>query len=108
MKINDLKIGVLVLFLSIFYSCTRKESGPFLATGIKIGEVTQTTAIVWVRLTENSERIGNDAPMPDFKYEDPETGEMEERKGRPDITPVVTTRSTPFKAQLTEAMEMSA
>lgn len=90
MKINDLKIGVLVLFLSMFYSCTRKESGPFLATGIKIGEVTQTTAIVWVRLTENPERIGNDAPMPDFKYEDPETGEMEERKGRPDIAPVVT------------------
>jgi alkaline phosphatase D len=61
-----------------------------LATGIKIGEVTQNEAIVWVRLTETAERIGNDAPMPEFRYKNPKTGKMMERKGRPDITPVVT------------------
>lgn len=64
--------------------------GPYLATGIKIGEVSQTEAIVWVRLTENPERVGNDAPMPEVRYRNPETGEMMERRGRPDITPVVT------------------
>lgn len=64
--------------------------GPYFATGIKIGEVTQTEAIVWTRLTKDSVRVGNDAPMPDVKYRDPETGELIERKGRPDFIPVVT------------------
>ena len=27
-------------------------TGPFLATGIKIGEITSTEAIVWARLTK--------------------------------------------------------
>jgi len=69
-----------------------QKIGPFLATGIKIGEVTQTEAIVWVRLTQNPERVGHDALKPDVRYKNPETGEMEKRKGgrRPDITPVVT------------------
>jgi alkaline phosphatase D len=73
------------------FSCQHTEvKGPYLATGIKIGEVTQHEAIVWVRLTKTAERIGNDAPMPEVRYKDPETGEMVERKGRPDLTPVVT------------------
>lgn len=63
--------------------------GPYLATGIKIGEVTQTDAIIWVRLTENPERVGNDAPMPDIKYVDPESGDLVTRSNRPNMAPVV-------------------
>ena len=88
MRTNYLKICA--LFLVILYSCSKTTTdGPYLATGIKIGEVTQNEAIVWVRLTQTSERVGNDAPLPDIRYKDPKTGEMLERQGRPDITPVV-------------------
>lgn len=88
---NYLRMNLVIFLLVMLYSCSQTTTkGPFLATGIKIGEVTQTEAIVWVRLTENPERIGNDAPMPDFKYKDPGTGQIIERRGRPDIKPVVT------------------
>jgi len=90
MKTSLKAYGLIVLSIIIGYSCTTEPAGPYLATGIKIGEVTQTEAIVWIRLTENPLRTGNDAPMPDVKYKDPETGELIERRGRPDITPVVT------------------
>ena len=81
---------VLILFL-IFACTTETAKGPWFATGIKIGEVTQKSAIVWVRLTKNPERVGNDAPTPKVFYKNPETGELEERKGgrRPDIKPIV-------------------
>ena len=46
---------------------TAEAAGPYLATGIKIGEVTQTEAIVWARLTQYPQRIGNDAPLPNVK-----------------------------------------
>jgi len=76
--------------LVILFSCqSGNPKGPHFATGIKVGEVTQSEAIVWVRLTENPERVGNDAPMPVVKYKDPETGELIQPKGRPDMTPVV-------------------
>jgi alkaline phosphatase D len=85
--IHVLCFGIGLLFL---ISCKSDTSeGPYLATGIKIGEVSQTTAIVWVRLTEDPERVGNDAPMPTVKYIDPENGELIEPSGRPDMTPVV-------------------
>ena len=69
---------------------TNGKSGPFLATGIKIGEVTQHSAIIWVRLTQNPERVGNEAPMIDVKYLEPETGKLIERRGRQNMKPVVT------------------
>jgi alkaline phosphatase D len=67
---------------------SQKNEGPYLATGIKIGEVTQTSAIVWARLTITPERVGNDAPMPDIKYKDPKTGELTKKSGK--ATPIVT------------------
>lgn len=88
MKTDFMKLSLACILFSLLYSCNTIE-GPYLATGIKIGEVTQSEAIVWVRLTENPVRVGNDAPMPEFLYKDPETGEMKERKGRPNIRPVV-------------------
>ncbi len=36
---------------------------PYQATGLKVGEVTDTTAIVWTRLTRNPQRNPPDAPM---------------------------------------------
>ena len=65
------------------------DKGPFLATGIKIGEVDQTSAIIWVRLTESEQRIGKGAPVPTVTYYNEDTGEYEPRKGhnRPDKTP---------------------
>ena len=58
--------------------------GPYQATGIKIGEVNQNTAIIWTRLTKNSQRVSGKAPMPEISYQDPETGEWKPRSGRPD------------------------
>ena len=80
-----LKIGL----MGLLAFSAKSQGGPYFATGIKIGEVSQNEAIVWVRLTETSKRVGNDAPMPDIKYKDPETGELIERNGRPDIDPVI-------------------
>ncbi len=92
MKRNYLLINLLILTAFLLHSCSQTApEGPYFATGIKIGEVSQTEAIVWTRLTENPVRVGNDAPMPDVKYKDPETGEMKKRSSnRPNITPVVT------------------
>ncbi|MBT3385123.1 MAG: alkaline phosphatase [Prolixibacteraceae bacterium] len=91
MKSLFTKLSILILGVSTLSACqTTEVDGPYFGTGIKIGEVTQTEAIVWVRLTKTAVRVGNDAPMPDVKYKDPKTGEMVERKGRPNVTPVVT------------------
>jgi alkaline phosphatase D len=48
--------------------------GPHQATGIKIGEVTHDSAIVWTRLTRDDSRVGGDAPLPVITYNDPDTG----------------------------------
>jgi alkaline phosphatase D len=65
---------------------------PYQATGIKIGEVTDTSAIVWTRLTRDAERVGGDAPLPDVRYRDPDTGELltESEVRKPDWDVVVT------------------
>jgi alkaline phosphatase D len=65
--------------------------GPYQATGIKIGEVTNSSAIVWTRLTKYPKRVGSEAPMPKVSYRDPATGSLAERRGsgRPDRVPVV-------------------
>ena len=44
------------------------ESGPRMATGFKIGEVTDTTAIIWTRLTEHKEANPADGPMFEVVY----------------------------------------
>jgi alkaline phosphatase D len=42
---------IIAVYLSISLDGVADSSGPYLASGIKIGEVDQTSAIVWVRLT---------------------------------------------------------
>lgn len=65
---------VVVTFLG---SCSVSVSdGPYLATGMKIGEVTATEATIWTRLTRAPERIGEGAPMPEYLYRHPDSGEL--------------------------------
>ena len=82
---------ILAHLLLILCGCSSSLSnGPYQATGIKIGEVTDNTAIVWTRLTRNPERIGSEAPMPRILYRDLRTGELTEKpKGRSNVSPVV-------------------
>ena len=80
---------LVIAFLTILSCKQENHGGPCFGTGIKIGEVSQNQAIIWVRLTETPVRAGNDAPMPEVKYKDTISGQLIERKGRPDLTPVV-------------------
>lgn len=91
MNVNQraIKVSALAIVAGLTASCSSETAqttapvdGPYLATGIKIGEVTQDQAIVWVRATANQTRAGNDAPVPTILYRDPETGEYAPRKGR--------------------------
>jgi alkaline phosphatase D len=50
--------------------------GPYQATGMKIGEVTDSGAIIWVRLTQSKERVGTGAHVPDTLYIHPDTGAL--------------------------------
>ena len=99
-KIMKTTKPILYLALSLIItlsSCNKKQEtqqstttdGPYLATGIKIGEVDQSSAIIWARLTKNPERVSNDAPLPEVMYKVDSTGELIERRGRADLEPVV-------------------
>jgi alkaline phosphatase D len=64
---------LVVIFLTGQVSLASAE-GPYQATGFKVGEVTETTAIVWTRLTLREERNPSDAPMVKFVYAKPAAG----------------------------------
>jgi alkaline phosphatase D len=55
--------------------------GPYQASGIKICEVDQTSAIIWARLTRDAERVNKPAPMPTITYRN-QAGEVIEPRGR--------------------------
>ena len=46
---------------------TSFAAGPYQATGLKVGEVDDTSAIVWTRLTRNAKRNPADGPMVTFE-----------------------------------------
>jgi phosphodiesterase/alkaline phosphatase D-like protein len=50
-------------------------NAPFFATGIKTGEITAHSAIVWVRLTNEAARITNPSKVPHSVYLDESNGE---------------------------------
>jgi len=82
------------LIAALLFTCgcsTPLSEGPYQATGIKIGEVTDNSAIVWTRLTRSQQRVGSSAPTPAVQYRNPETGELSRQAGsaRQDRTPVV-------------------
>jgi alkaline phosphatase D len=54
---------------------------------MKIGEVTDTQAIVWTRLTQEPVRIGTEAPMPIFRYRVPGSDELDENPPGPSFPP---------------------
>jgi alkaline phosphatase D len=57
MKKKFLKLSILLILLFVFgFNYNTNCQTPFQATGIKIGEVTQHSAIIWTRLTKNAER----------------------------------------------------
>jgi len=91
MKIKSKRTVVVANLLFILCGGSSSFSnGPYQATGIKIGEVTDNTAIVWMRLTRHPERIGSGAPMPKILYRDSRTGELIEKPKRRAISvPVV-------------------
>lgn len=49
----------------------RAQQGPFFADGIKVGEVTSTSALLWVRLTRDAEANHDGVPFPDKKPAEP-------------------------------------
>src|SRR5690242_8161426 len=56
-------------------------AGPYFATGIKIGEVSDQNAIVWTRLTKRAERNASDGPLVKIAYDVPE-GKQSGRRTR--------------------------
>ena len=56
------------------------SDGPFFSTGIKIGEVTGSSAIIWLRLTGNRQPAGRRSPVPRVAYFDEATGNWHPRK----------------------------
>ena len=59
-----------------------RAAGPFQATGFKVGEVTDRTALVWTRLTARARRNPADAPMVTFETAKPAGGETPRAKRR--------------------------
>lgn len=82
---------IISIFLIFISSCKKKTEGPYFATGIKIGEVTDKSVLIWVRLTTDSLPAGPQSPMPVVRYRDPASGQIiDEISGnRDDFSPVV-------------------
>ena len=81
------KVSVIIVLISYFGNC-QTDNGPYFATGIRIGDVSQNEAIIWTRLTKNKVRI-NDAPLPISLYVRPENGKRHLRETRRDKDGVV-------------------
>ena len=62
MKISNNALFPTLLGLSLFFS-TGSEAQVYFASGIKVGEVSDSTAIVWARLTKHEQPIAASAPM---------------------------------------------
>lgn len=91
MKHRFLSILYIIYFMVFLcFSCQMKPTapGPFFANGIKIGEVSDHEAIIWVRLTKDSVRC-NSPQMPDVTYFDQESNSWIHQKGRKDMPPRV-------------------
>ncbi len=52
-------------------ACAAPADGPYQATGIKVGEITPTSAIVWTRLTAAAERVDAEMIRPPVRYRQP-------------------------------------
>ncbi len=77
------KILVYAALAFAFVSVTANAAPPHQATGIKTGEITDTSAIVWTRLTRKAERNPGDGPWFEINYEG-KFERVKERKHRRD------------------------
>jgi len=68
---NFIALFIAIILIVTLSSC----ASPYMATGIKIGEVTDSEAIVWVRLTKDEQRVDFGAPIPTVSYTLASTGE---------------------------------
>ena len=68
------------LLSMLVMTATAAAAGPYQATGMRIGEATDTTAVVWTRLTLRAERNPMDAPMVQLKYSGGTTGDKKADK----------------------------
>lgn len=83
-------MACLCICLGATAAMAQDANGPYQATGFKAGEVTESAAIIWTRLTQKPQRAGSDAPMPKIMYRNPDTGRLiEESSRRPNWDPVV-------------------
>ncbi len=73
---SSLGLGVLLPGLKNLPASSLSQ-GPYFATGIKIGEITPVSAIIWVRLTREAKPVGANAPTPYALYFDENTGRWE-------------------------------
>ena len=76
------KVFIITVLVSCFAN-SQIDKGPYFATGIRIGDVSQNEAIIWTRLTKNKVRVNN-APLPISLYLHPETGKRHLRETRRD------------------------
>lgn len=66
---------ILTILLIIQIHDLRAANGPYQATGIKIGEVTDSSVIIWTRLTKYPERYKGAVTAPEIRYYDYDSGE---------------------------------
>ena len=78
-----LKKVFIVSVLVCYFAYSQTDKGPYFASGIRIGDVSQNEAIIWTRLTKNKIRVNN-APLPISLYVRPETGKRHLRETRRD------------------------
>lgn len=64
MKSCSIALGLLLISLVTMLPA----AGPYQATGFKVGEMTQNSAIVWTRLTANEKPNPGDAPLVKIEY----------------------------------------
>lgn len=85
MKVKIINIIIIyVLFpLIMFTSCSEDKMHVYMANGIKIGEVTQNSVIIWTRLTKHPERNVDGLPFVKGKdkHVNPPFEKLEEMEG---------------------------
>jgi alkaline phosphatase D len=65
---SDMRLLSIAIMVFIgFMGCNRMPQ-PYQANGVKIGEVTQTSAIIWTRLTQAPERKTDGIPFNDISW----------------------------------------
>lgn len=103
--IKELSLSSAALAIGV-HKAAPAPGGPYLATGIKIGEVSGHSAIVWARLTQMPERIPDSGPRPVILYRNDDTGIFElkgAKEARPDRVPRVAFPAGAGPAQLAGA-----